>query len=158
MTCRRFAGAAVLEAYDEATGTAWKRHLASCEACSGDVADMLDVRRLYAQVRPLRLHARTRSAIVSRIRREQKRGLVRSAVATLAAVGAAFLLVAGMGGAPSMVAAAEPAPSGFVIDGGLVEIQERIADLETDDRAAFDVTLDELKHQVGSMTWDAENM
>lgn len=158
MRCDRFGGAALLEAYDEAGGAAWKRHLASCESCASEVDDLRDVRRAYAQIRPLRLNVRTRRAIVSRIRRESNRRRIRSAVASLGAVVAAFLLVAGIGGSPSIVAAAESAPAGVVIDGGVAEIQARLTDLETENRSYFDASLDDLKDRVALMSWDAENM
>ena len=158
MKCERFGEAALLEAYDEAGGAAWKRHLASCEACSAEVDELRDVRRAYAQIRPLRLNVRTRRAIVSKIRREAIRRRVRSAVASLGAVVAALLLVAGIGGSPSIVAAAESAPAGFVIDGGVAEIHARLADLETENRSYFDASLDDLKDRLALMSWDAENM
>jgi len=158
MMCDRFAGTAVLEAYEEADGLAWKRHLASCETCAAEVEEIRDVRRAYARIRPLRLNVRTRRAIVSRIRRESNRRRMRSAVASLGAVVAAFLLVAGIGGSPSIVSAAEPAPAGFVIDRGVAEIQGRLAGLETENRSHFDASLDDLKDRVALMSWDAENM
>lgn len=157
MTCLRFAGAPLLEAYEEAVGAAWKRHLASCEACAAEVDEIGDVRRLYAQTRPLRLNVRTRRAIVSRIRRERKGIRLRSALASMAGVVAAFVLVAGLGGAPGVVAA-EVGPEGSVIDVGLVEVRDRLADLEVEPRGHFDATLDELRDRVASMSWDAENM
>jgi hypothetical protein len=158
MTCSRFAGGVVLEAFGETGSASWKRHVASCESCAADVDDFQSVRRLYSQVRPLRLHARTRRAIVSRIRHEAKRQRTRSLLGTLASIGAAFLIVAGMGGAPSEVVAAAPSPAGSVIDVGLAEVRIRLADLESGELSPLDAALDDLKAQVGSLSWDADNM
>jgi anti-sigma factor RsiW len=158
MTCAQFVESRVLEAYDEAAGRPWERHLASCESCASEAEGFQEVRRVYAQARPVPLNGRTKRAIVSMIRRERNRGRLRSAVAGMAGIAAAALLFAGVGAAPLEVAAAEPAPKGSTIDRGLLEIHERLADLETEDRSYFDATLDDLKNRVGTLSWDAENM
>lgn len=158
MTCARFAVARVLEAFDETAGPDWEGHLPSCDACESEVREMRDVRRLYAESRPVRLNVRRKRAIVSMIRRERNQGRLRSAIATIAGFAAAVLLLAGVGGTPMVVSAAEAGPAGGVIDNGLVEVRARISDLETEDRSHVDSALDDLKARVGSMSWDAENM
>lgn len=155
MSCARFAGARVLEACGEEAGPG---HLRTCDACATEVADFRAVRRLYATVRPLGLNARCKRAIVSRIRRERFHGRLRSALASFAGLAAAVLLLAGIVGAPAVVAAAEPAPAGSAIDEGLVELRASVAGLEREDRSYLDATLDDLKARVGLMSWDAENM
>jgi len=158
MTCARFAEARVLEVYGEIAGPDWERHFASCDSCVAEVDELRAVRRLYAEDRPHRLAGRSRRAIVSTIRRERNRGRVRSALATVTAIAAAVLLLAGVGRAPGVVHAAETGPAGSVIDEGLVEIRDRLAGLEAGEQPYFDATLDELKSRVGLLTWDAENM
>ncbi len=155
MTCARFAGARVLEAYDESAG---ELHIASCGSCEAEVREMREVRRVYAEGRPLSLNSRRKRAIVSMIRRERNQGRLRSAIATIAGFAAAVLLLAGVGGTPMVVSAAEAGPAGWVIDSGLVEVRTRLADLEIEERSYFDSTLDDLKARVGSLSWDAENM
>ena len=158
MTCDRFGNAAILEAYGETAAPGWKRHLASCDACAAEVDEIRGIRKLYSQVRPVRLNIRVKRSILSRLRREGRRSRMRAALTTLAAVGAAFFLVAGIGGAPGMVAAAEPLPADSTIDMAIVEVRARVTDLETEGPSVFDSTLDDLKARVGSLTWDAENM
>ena len=155
MTCSRFAQARILEAYDEGPG---ERHLDSCDRCRAEIDEILEVRRLYAEVPPRRLHARLKQGIVSRIRRERNRGRLQSALASMAGVAAAFLLLAGVGGSPTVVAAAEPAPAGSTNDRGLSDIQDRLVELDSENRSYFDITLEEIRDRVSSMSWDAENM
>lgn len=158
MSCAEFVGARVLAACGEAAGKDWSRHVLACEECSCAVADFQDVRRRYSQVRPVRLNTRTRRAILASIRRERLKSRLRSAAASLVGVAAAFLLFAGAGGAPTMVAAAEGLPKGSTIDHRLTEIQDRLDDLHPESRSYFDVNLDDLKRRVSSMTWDADSM
>lgn len=158
MTCARYAGARVLEACDEVAGPEWEGHFESCETCAAVVDDFREVRRLYADTRPLRLNARRKRAVLSMIRRERNRGRLRSAIASLAGVAAAVLLLLGVGRTPTVAAAAETGPAGSMIDDGIVEVRARISDLETEDRSYLDLSLDDLKARVGLLSWDAENM
>ena len=57
-----------------------------------------------------------------------------------------------------MAHAAETGPVGSLIDRGLEEVHVRVADLEADEPSYFDAALDDLKHRVGTLTWDDENM
>ena len=155
MTCTRFAQDRILEAYDEPSG---ESHVASCDRCRAEIDEILEVRRLYGEVRPRRLHARLKQGIASRLRRERNRGRLQSALTSLAGVVAAVLLFASLGSNPNMVAAAEPAPAGSMIDRGLSEVRTRIVELEAGSPNYFDTTLDDLKARVGALTWDAENM
>jgi hypothetical protein len=158
MTCAQYAGARVLEACDEVAGPDWERHLESCESCSAVVDDFREVRRLYAETRPVRLNTRAKRAVLSMIRRERNRGRLRSAIASVAGVAAAVLLLLGVGRTPTVAAAAEPPPAGSMIDNGIVEVRARVADLESGDRAFIDAALDDLKERIGVLSWDAENM
>jgi hypothetical protein len=158
MKCGKFVEARVLEAYGEPAGKGWARHLATCEPCEAEAEEFRDVRRLYAEARPVRLHERTKKAILVKIRRERNRGRLRSAIAGMAGIAASALLLAGLGGEPIAVSAAEAVPAGSTVDAGIVEVRERIADVELGDRSMFDAELDSLKHRIGSMAWDAESM
>jgi len=158
MKCARFAGARVLEAFDEETGSEWTRHRATCECCAEAVDDFREIRRLYAAARPVALNVRTRRAILASLRRERTKSRLRSVVAGLVGVAAAFLIFAGGGGAPTIVAAAERLPEGAVIDRGLGEIHERLDVLTSEPRSYIDVNLDDLKHRLSSLTWDDESM
>jgi len=155
MTCTRFAQARILEAYDEPSG---ESHVASCDRCRTEIDAILEIRRLYIEVRPGRLHARVKQGIASRLRRERNRGRLQSALTSLAGVAAAVLLLAGLGTSPTLVAAAEPAPAGSMIDLGLSEVRTRIVELEAECPNYLDTTLEDLKARVGALTWDAENM
>jgi len=155
MTCARYAQARILEAYEEPAG---EDHFDSCDRCRAEIDEILAVRRLYGEVRPGRLHARLKKGIASRLRLERNRGRLQSALTSLAGVAAAVLLLAGLGGNPTIVAAAEPAPVGSMIDRGLSEVRTRIVELEAESPNYFDATLEDLKARVGALTWDAENM
>ena len=149
----------VLEACGEAVGRTERRHLDACEPCAAEAGDFREIRRLYAASRPVRLHARTKRAIVARIRRERNRGRIRSAIAGLAGLAAAAILMTGIGGAPISMSAAEPAvAAGSTVDRVILELNERIAEVEAGDRSLLDAALDDLKHRVGSLSWDAESM
>jgi anti-sigma factor RsiW len=154
MKCADYVEARVLAGCGEKAS----RHVASCPACSSESRDFQEIRRLYAEARPVRLNDRTRRTILSSIRRERSKSRLRTAMASIAGMAAAVLILATIGHTPSPAIVSVTAPAGSKVDSTLAEVRARLVELEKETPACIDTALEDLKTRVGSLSWDAENL
>jgi len=154
MNCERFAQARVLAAYGEATD-----HVEGCDSCRGEVDEMREVRRLYAE-RPARnLTLRSRNRIVAALRRQSSFRRLRAAA--MAAVMLVAVALAQAARNPVETVRPEPVPSGALVDFNVTEVRDRISDLEWDARPVIiylDAALDDVARRIELLSWDAESM
>jgi len=161
MGCERFSAARVQTAFGETPDDpSWAEHSPDCYHCASEIGDMDDLRRLYEAAPRRTLNRRSKSRIVAALKRDARSRRLRGA-----AVAAIFLLGAtlAMPGTRSQPAPLAAIPSATAIDKSVVDVRERIGNLEKDlesPKPCLDSALEDLSRQIRLLAWetDDENM